>query len=200
MDDVIQPRVGGEAVQANVLHAVLVIVIREDHDEGRGAIGGGVIVTRNRVITAAHVVVDYQEVQVGFYQNSVVAANFRRADPSFVQTMTGFDPVTLFNDIAVLQFRGTPFPAANVIALTSVALPTGDASLASYGFTSPLDTQPSRLPLLAEHTVATCIAELNVTESHFCALASGVAYVCPGDNGSGLYSVAVDPEPAVLVS
>lgn len=183
-----------------MLHAVLVVVIREDHDAGRGAIGGGVIVSRNRVITAAHVVVDYKEVQVGFYQNSVVPTNFRSAVASFVQPMAGFVPETLFNDIAVLQFRGTPFPAANVIALTSMALPTGAASLASYGFTSPADTQPSRVPLLAEHTVAECDVELNATETHFCALASGVTYVCPGDSGSGLYTAAVDPEPSVLVS
>lgn len=178
---------------------MLVIVYRADHEAGRGAIGGGSIVSQNRVITAAHVVVDQLSIEVGFYISSVLPANLRTAAPFFVQTMTGFDPATLHNDIAVLQFRLTPFPTANIIPLTNVASPTGDASLASYGFTTPTDTRPSLLPLLAEHTIDTCAATLGTTETHFCATATAPAVVCPGDNGSGLYSPGIAPALPTLV-
>lgn len=189
-----QSRIGGNAPDATVLHAVLVIVIRDDHDDGIGAIGGGSIVTPNRVLTAAHVVVDYSAVQVGFYVNAVLPANLRRVDPSFVQPMPGFDPATLENDICVLQFHGNPFPVGNVIPLTNLATPTGNAALASYGFTTPTDRRPRLPPLLAPHTIATeCDEVLKATETHVCALATGPGFVCPGDNGSGLYTTGETP-------
>lgn len=167
----------------------MVIVVREDHEDGRGALGGGTIVSRSRVVTAAHVVRNALSVAVGFYVNTVVANNLRRADATFWQPFNTFQGATLLDDVAILQFRDNAFPAANVIPISNaaeVAVAT-TARLASYGFTTETGSTASRVPLLAVHTVAKCIAALNATESHFCAIATAPSVVCHGDNGSGLY-------------
>lgn len=194
----IKSRVGGTpAIAVGALWSVLVIVIREDHDDGTGAFGSGAILTPNRVVTAAHVVVDHIEVQVGYYVNAIAPANLRRVDPSFVQPMPGFDPDTLQNDICILQFRGTPFPLANIIPLTNIRIPTGPVSLAGYGFTTPTDTRPSIVPHLAPHSIETCDEDLEATETHICALPiDDTAFVCPGDNGAGLFTD--DPNPTIV--
>lgn len=186
-----QALIGGDAPTAETaLHACMVIVVREDHEEGRGALGGGTIVTRNRVITAAHVVRDAISVTVGYYTGSIVPANLRSAEATFWQPFASFDEITLLDDVAVIQFRANTFPELNVIAITSeatVAAATA-ANLASYGFTTSTGESPSQVPLLAAHTVeAECAEALNATESHICAIATAPTVVCKGDNGSGLF-------------
>lgn len=183
-------RIGGTPVLAETsLHACMVIVVREDHEDGRGALGGGSIVSTSRVVTAAHVIRGALSVAVGFYVNSLVASNLRRADATFWQPFSSFEGATLLDDVAILQFRANSFPAANVIPISNaeeVAVSTS-ARLASYGFTTATGSTASRVPLLAVHTVQACVAALNATESHFCAIATSPSVVCNGDNGSGLY-------------
>lgn len=167
------------------------IVTRDDHEEGRGALGGCSIVSRNRAITAAHVVREAISVSVGFYVGALEPRNLRRAEATFWQPFSAFDELNLLNDIAVLQFWTNAFPALNVIAISNaetVAAATA-ASLASYGFTGA-GGAPSRTPLLAPHIVQACAAPLDalVTETHICAATTAPIVVCQGDNGSGLYT------------
>lgn len=186
-------RIGGGAADAvGAFHACMVIVVRDDHEDGRGALGGGSIVSRNRVLTAAHVVRDALSIAVGFYVTDLTERNLRRGDATFWQKFSSFDPVTLLDDIAVLTFRANAFPQANVIPISNAAAPAVGAatSLASYGFTQPDGTTGSRRPLLAPHLVQACVAPLLEvkTDTHFCALSTAPAIVCTGDNGSGLYT------------
>lgn len=162
---------------------------RDDHEEGRGALGGCSIVSRSRALTAAHVVRDAESVSVGFYVGGFERRNLRRAEATFWQTFSDFEAATLRNDIAVLQFAATAFPAASVIAVSrapTTAAATA-ASLASFGF-SAAGGPPSTVPLMAPHTVAACAAPLVTTDTHICATTAAPIVVCEGDNGSGLYT------------
>lgn len=182
-------RIGGPATQAvDALHAVLVLVEREDITEGNIAIGSGSIVTRNKVLTCAHVVRAATGVSVGFYNARFESIRFRLSKAEYWLPLQGFNSQTFENDLAVLFFPTNSFPAANVIPVAITQPETGSAAfLASYGFTSPESKAPTQFPLLAAHTVATCTDIIKATPSHFCAGATAPAVVCPGDNGGGLY-------------
>lgn len=190
--DWIQPRIGGSTKKAtNELHSVIVMVERADLAAGIAGFGGGCIVSRTRVLTAASVVRGATKVHVGFYNARFEANRFRRATAEFILPQTGFNTTTHLNDLAVLSFADNTFPAANVISV-AIAAPTGAAIMASYGFTAADVTTPNQFPLLADHTVATCTEIVKTTTSHFCAGATSPAVVCPGDNGSGLFTDAED--------
>lgn len=188
---VIQPMVGGGAeVAEDALHSCLLLVIRADLEpENMVALGCGSIVSRRRILTAAHVVVNATSVQAGFYNRRMVAANLRRVDSTYIQPIQSFESVTFQNDLAVIQFAANSFPVSNVIPI-AIATPTsGEAFLAGYGFINATSEEPNLLPLLAPHTVlAACSETVNGTETHFCAQATAPAVVCPGDNGAGLYT------------
>lgn len=179
---------GGAAATADDIHACMLLVQRADIGVGQAAMGGGSIVARNRVLTAAHVIRDATSVQVGFFNGLIQANRFRRADSSYSQPIQSFVVETFANDLAVLQFAGNVFPLANVITIAP-ARPTGSVNLASFGFTLPNSLVPSQLPQVSVLTVAdTCVATLKATTTHFCATATLTSVVCPGDNGSGLYT------------
>lgn len=165
------------------------LVTRPDIEEGLAGLGGGTIVTRNRVLTAAHVVRAADSVTVGFYSTSFEASRFRTASAEYFLPLQGYAIPTFLNDLAVLSFADNTFPAANVIPV-AISLPSvgSAATLASYGFTTATSETPNQFPLLAEHTIDTCTATaVAFTPSHFCAGAPAPAVVCPGDNGSGLF-------------
>lgn len=180
---------GGEAATDAERHAVMLLVQRADTGAGRAAMGGGSIVSRNRVLTAAHVVNGMISVQVGFFNGAVRENRFRRADATYTQPIRSFDVSTFANDVAVLQFATNVFPLANVIAISAAAPAVSDAAaLASFGFTAPGSLVPVQIPNVSRQTIATCTTVVNATASHFCALATGTSVVCGGDNGSGLYT------------
>lgn len=169
----------------------MVIVVREDHEQGRGALGGGSIVSTSRVVTAAHVIRGAISVTVGYYVNNLNANNLRSAEATFWQPFSSFEGATLLDDVAILQFRANLFPAANVIPISNAPEVDADtaASVAGYGFTTAVGKTASTTPLLAAHTVQLCEEPLleKVQESHICAIATAPSVVCNGDNGSGLY-------------
>lgn len=165
------------------------MVERADIPEGSIAFGGATIVTRNRALTAAHVVRGATGVSVGFYNTRFEANRFRRIVADYWLPQQGFNSTDFLNDLAVLFFPDNSFPAANVLPVAiSAPAPGSLASLASYGFTSPDSTSPNQFPLLAEQTIATCTAAVKVTATHFCAAAAAPIIVCPGANGGGLYT------------
>lgn len=178
---------GGSPATDNERHAVILLVQRPDIGDDQAALGGGSIVSRNRVLTAAHVVNGMTSVQVGFFNGAVQANRFRRADASYTQPIRSFDVKTFANDVAVLQFATNVFPQANVIAI-GTALPTGPVELASFGFTMPGSLVPTQIPNTAQLTISECTSVVNHTASHFCALSQGTYVICGGDNGSGLYA------------
>lgn len=177
---------------AGALHACALLAIIDATKPSVGRLGGGTIVTRNRVLTAAHVVEGAASVRAWFYITDIaVPGNKRRTDSLWVQTMAGYDPDTRQNDLAVVLFKTNIFPLLNVIVVTKELAPTtGAAFLAGFGFTSAESTLPNTIPLLANHTVQACAAPILAqrTPTHLCALATAPAVVCPGDNGSGLYT------------
>lgn len=182
-------RIGGPATPAvNDFHAVLVLVEREDIAEGSIAIGGGTIVSRNRAVTAAHVIRAATNCSVGFYNTRFEPNRFRRSFADYWLPLQGFNTTDFQNDLAVLFFPDNTFPTANVLPV-AISFPAigANAFVASYGFTTPTSTTPNQFPLLAAHTVATCTDIIPATLSHFCAGATAPAVVCPGDNGSGIY-------------
>lgn len=182
---------GGTAATDAERHAVILLVTRTDTGDGRAALGGGSIVSRTRVLTAAHVVHNMISVQVGFFNGAVRENRFRRADATYSQPIQSFEVATFANDVAVLQFTTNVFPLANIILVSSAApAQAAVAALASFGFTAPGSLVPVQIPNISQQTIAPCTSVLNHTASHFCALASGTSVVCGGDNGSGLYTGA----------
>lgn len=181
---------GGSEIAENALHACLLLVVREDLEpENKVALGCGSIVSRSRIITAAHVVEDATVVQAGYYNRRIVAANLRRADSIYVQPIRGFDILTFESDLAIVVFEENSFPIGNVIPIAAATPTAGEAFLAGYGFQNATAEEPSLLPLLAPHTVlAECPEAINGTETHFCAAATAPAVIFPGDNGAGLYT------------
>lgn len=185
----IQPFVGGvETVAEDALHAAILLVEREDL-VGQFALGCGSIVSRDRIITAAHVVRDAILVHAGYYRNRVAEDRFFSADSVYVQPIQHFVDESLDFDIAIIIFPTNSFPSANVITIAAAAPTSGAAFVAGYGFQDPKATEPSLLPLLATLTVSSeCTESLNATESHFCAITDPPAVLCPGDGGAGLYT------------
>lgn len=173
----------------DALHALIVMVTRADIAAGFAAFGGGIIVSRNRGLTAAHVVVGATKIEVGFYNTRIEASRFRKVESDYWLPLQGFNATTFENDLAVLFFPDNAFPAPNVIQVAIVVPTTGSAAvLASYGFTSANATAPSQFPLLANSTIASCMPIINMTTTHYCAGATAPAVACLGDTGSGLYS------------
>lgn len=186
----VQTRIGGPATPAtDAFHSVLIFVKRPDTTDNRVAFGCGSIVSRNIVLTAAHVVRAATEVTVGFYNTRFEANRFRRPTAEYWLPLQGYNSTTFLNDLAVIFFPTNTFPTANVIQVGLTQPAAGiAATLASYGFTTPGSTSPNQFPLLAANTIATCTTILSHTPSHFCAGATAPAVVCPGDNGAGLYT------------
>lgn len=183
-----QPRIadGTPATDAE-MHACILLISRANIAAGRAAMGSGSIVSRNRVLTAAHVIVDATAVTVGFYSGRMQTNRFRRGRASYSQPMQSYVVETFANDLAVVQFDTDIFPSANVIAIAAAA-PTGRAFVASYGFTRPNSLEPSQLPNVSEQLVDACGTAVANTPSHFCATAQGTSVVCLGANGAGLYT------------
>lgn len=188
---VIVPFVGGvDTVAENALHACILLVERPDLTD-QFALGGGTIVSRRRIITAAHVVRDAIQVQAGYYRNRVAEGRLYRADSTYVQPIQLFKSDTLDFDIAVVIFPENSFPIGNIIAIAPATPTSGEHFVAGYGFRSASDTVPSLLPILAPLSVAAeCTEALNASESHFCAVTTDPAVLCPGDSGAGLYNDA----------
>lgn len=180
--------VGGNAVVAeHAFHACLLLVERKDIGE-QVALGCGSIVTRSRILTAAHVVRGATGVQAGFYQRRVTPDQLRRVVALYVQPFQGHNSQTLENDLAIIVFTEYTFPSANVIRIAGSFHTTGPAYVAGYGFENAWSNSPSMLPLLASLTVnGVCSKALHATQSHFCAVANKVIVLCPGDNGVGLF-------------
>lgn len=184
------PRIAnGQPATAAELHACILLIRRNNIANGQAAMGSGSIVSRNRVLTAAHVITGATAVTVGFYSGRMQINRFRRANATYAQPMQSFDVVTFANDLAVLQFDTNVFPALNVIAIGSAAA-TGTTFVASYGFTGPNSLEPSQIPNVAEQRVGPCDGTLETTPEHFCATAQGTTVVCLGANGAGLYAGA----------
>lgn len=179
---------GVTTVAENAFHAALLLVERKDlHD--RMALGCGSIVSRSRILTAAHVVRGATSVQAMYYQRRFTPEQARHVQSIYVQPFQRFVFQTLENDLAVVVFAPYTFPSANVIPIAA-DYPTGGAAfVAGYGFQTSSSTAPSMVPLLGPLTVRTvCSNAVNSTESHFCAVANHPAVLCPGDNGAGLYT------------
>lgn len=49
-------RIAGGEVTTDAPHSCILLVFREDLGDGQAALGGGSIVSRNRIVTAAHVI------------------------------------------------------------------------------------------------------------------------------------------------
>lgn len=181
---------GAPTVTASTaLHAVALLAVSDPAFPTRGHFGGGCIVSRNRVVTAAHVVANAESVTAWFFDGAVDLASRMSTNSIWIQIMMGFDAETRENDVAIVMFPANVFSLANVIPVTSLAAPTGGAaSLAGFGFTTPDATEPNELPLLADHTVQACASDLEAQSTHFCALAAAATFVCPGDNGNGLWT------------
>lgn len=180
---------GGAAAALLAQHSALLLAVPDPASQNRGNLGGGSIVTRNRVLTTATLVDEARLVRAWFYDGDMaVVANQRRANSIWIQPMSGYDPETRLNDIAVVVFRADIFPVLNVIPVRQAAAPeTGAASFAGWGFVAGDSTQASRQPLLAAHTLQTCAADFGQSASHLCALAVSPAVVCSGDVGNGLW-------------
>lgn len=186
----VRPNVGGgAAVAEDALHACILLVERPDLTN-QYALGGGTIVSRSRVITAAHVVRGATSVRAGFYRNVIEEERFTSAVSTYVQPIQHFVDETLDFDIAVVQFAENTFPVRNVISIGGPTPTSGQAFVAGYGFESPTADEPSLVPLLAPLTVAAqCTEARKATTSHFCASTVGTAVLCPGDSGAGIYVV-----------
>lgn len=197
----IHPNVGGvETVAENALHACILLVQREDLID-QFAMGGGSIVSRRQIITAAHVVRRATSVQAGYYRNRVAADRFFRADSIYVQPIQLFVDGALDFDLAIVIFAANSFPLANVIPIAARTPTTGDAFVAGYGFQNAAAVEPSLLPLLAPLTVAAaCTDAVNATESHFCATTVTPAVLCLGDNGAGIYRVVENRNELVRIA
>lgn len=182
--------VGGVSTVAdNALHSCLLLVERKDITD-QLALGCGSIVSRNRILTAAHVVRRATGVQAGFYQRRMVAGQMRRANSLYVQPYQRFNHQLLQYDLAMVVFAPYTFPIGNIIEIAPAIPTNGVAFVAGYGFQSASSNTPSLLPLLAPLTIsAECSGMVNATKSHFCAIANQPAVLCPGDNGAGLYTV-----------
>lgn len=152
------------------------------------ALGSGSIVSRSRVLTAAHVVRGATGVMAGFYRWFVEPGQIQRADAIYVQPIKIFEDPSLENDLAIVIFNNNVFPALNVIRIAGTTPTAGAAFVAGYGFVSPTSTDASLVPLLAPLTVAAaCSEDVAATPSHFCAATDAPAILCPGDNGAGIF-------------
>lgn len=180
---------GGTRATITEMHACMLLITRDDIGADEVAFGAGSIVSRNRVLTAAHVVRDANIVHVGYFAGAMQENRFRRADSSYSQPIQSFNVETFDNDVAVVQFATNVFPAANVIAIgTTTPAIEATAAIASFGFTVPNSLVPSQIPNISQQQISECGATVNNTPSHFCGTAQGTSVVCFGDNGAGLYT------------
>lgn len=175
-------------VVPDALHAVMLIALEETTDTF-GRLGGGSIVSRNRVLTTAALVADAKDVRMWFYITDLTAANRRQARQEWIQPNNRFDSKTLLNDIAVITFKADVFPELNVIKLAKAATAADtEATLLGYGFDTADAVGAQREPLVSAHKViAECPTTIGASASHLCATAT-TNVVCPGDQGSGLYT------------
>lgn len=180
---------GAPTVAENALHACLLLIERNDLNN-QLAMGSGSIVSRSRILTAAHVVRGATGVQAGYYLRWVTLTQLRRADSIYVQPMHTFNSQSFEDDLALVIFPHNSFPMDNVIPIALNA-PTASASVfvAGYGFDSATSITPLMVPLLASLTMSIgCTDAVAATGSHFCALVNNPAALWPGDNGAGLYT------------
>lgn len=175
-------------------HACMLLVHRVNlNGTNTAALGGASIISNRHVLTAAHVVHgDNIRYQIGF----IVGGSRRLVEATFRLIHEGYNNEDFSNDIALIFLQGTAtFPLASAIAITNSAdMPTsgGDTHyLVGFGFTAANSTGASSDPYEAEQAVTnTCEFEnFEAAEQHFCAEdANGATWICPGDNGAGLFT------------
>lgn len=189
---------------ADAFHSAMLLAVPDTTAANTGLLGGGTIVTRDRIVTTATLAEGAQLIRAWFYRTDMNdPTDVRQTRSVWIQTMPGYDWETRANDIAVVMFPTNIFPVANMIPVRATAAPTAGtaASMAGWGFVNGDAVAGTRQPLLAAHAVQDCAAPLASSASHFCALATAPAVVCPGDIGNGLW-VTVDGQtpPRALVS
>lgn len=197
----IQSRVGGGVGAVNASHACMVLVHRTSIAPDV-VLGGGTIVSPRRVLTAGHLVHGTNSLyQVGFF----VLTSRRMAESTFVLIHSDFNITSYASDIALIFMNSDVFPVANVIPIsTTPGQPAAGsvARLVGFGFTNAASTGASINPYAAAQNIANaCVIEnVVVAPTHVCAIdPSGATYICPGDNGAGLYVPGATPELNLLV-
>lgn len=171
----------------DALHSVLLVAL-ELATDSFGKLGGGSIVSQNRIITCAALVDKAEDVRIWFYRNDLTAENRLQSRQIWIQPNNRFEAITLLNDIAVITFKDIFFPTNIIKLVLENAPPATDALVVSYGFISSDSTTALSIPVASAHTIdGECLAALNATTTHFCATATQYV-LCPGDQGSGIFT------------
>jgi hypothetical protein len=205
----ISGRIGGNVPATLSPHAVMVLVYRRELEgTGTAALGSGCIISTRHILTAAHLVQgDNINYQVGF----IVGTTRRMFTTTFRVIHEDFNTEDFDSDIALIFLQGTnTFPLANIIQITTdEGMPAqGDTfTVVGFGHTSGSTggaTDPfASLQDVAGADPASCVFEnFNVSATHFCAIdeqSGGLTWVCPGDNGAGLFTVGATAEENILV-
>lgn len=188
-----EPFIGGgaspPAVPEDGLHTCMLIAVRIAGDLF-GNLGGGSIISHNRILTSADLVSDAAEVRIWFYRTDFDPANRFQSRGIWTQPSSQFVVTSRINDIAVVTFNQNIFYPDNIIKIVLPPPVTAGtaASVISYGFTTPGSVAGTTIPLESAHTVdATCPASVAGTATHFCATAT-THFLCPGDLGSGIFT------------
>lgn len=199
-------RIGGGNIALTAPHACMVLVNRRNLEgSNTAALGGGTIISATHVLTAAHLVQgDNINYQVGFF----VGTSRRMITATFALIHQDWDNTNFASDIAIIFLQGTSsFPLANVIRIaTDEALPAvGDIGITvGFGFVNAGSNGASSDPYAADQNVIDpCTFDnFELAPTHYCAIDSATTtWVCPGDNGAGMYIEGTDPttDPSLLV-
>jgi len=200
-------RVGGGIVTENGPHACMVLVNRRNLEgTNTAALGGGSIISTTHVLTAAHLVQgDNVSYQIGFF----VGTSRRMITTTFAVIHQDWDNTDFSSDIAIIFLQGTStFPLANVIPIaTDIAVPAdSDAGkTVGFGFVNATSNQAASNPYEADQVVVadTTVGEIELSDTHYCAIdnAGGLTWICPGDNGAGMFIPGATPgtDPNSLV-
>jgi len=199
-------RIGGGVIATTAPHACMVLVNRRNLDgTNTAALGGGSIISATHVLTAAHLVQgDNISYQVGFF----VGTSRRMITTTFALIHQDWDSTTFGSDIAIIFLQGTSsFPLTNVIRIaTDETVPAAAAVgiTVGFGFVNATSTTASSDPYAAAQNVLdTClVGTIEIAPTHYCAIDSAsTTWVCPGDNGAGMYIEGTDPvtAPSLLV-
>lgn len=174
----------GNVATGSADHACMVLVIRKALEgTDTAALGGGSIVSRRHVLTAAHLVYGVNnKYQINFF----LGTSRRQFNSTFALQHENFDLESYSYDVALIFLQGKDFFSdLNIIPISTVEV--GSALVArtiGYGFTSADSAVASVIPMAANQTVASyCLLDpYPNADTHFCASDSS-AIICPGDNG-----------------
>lgn len=187
-------RINGGFISGAQPHNVHIMAFRGG--TGQNVIfGGGSIVSARHVLTAAHLLVGFDDYQIGYGGTNLLQLIV--VHPATVLIYPNYVAATRQHDIAILGLRvGTTWDnRVNVQPIrysTSTLVPQLNqiGTVAGFGFTFADEGFPSlTLRTTQLTTIASCAPNTPITGSHFCAIspATQPSNVCTGDGGAGLF-------------